>query len=474
MRKICLLLTALVAFSATAAPILVSVKDLNVERSESQLLVSFTLDASAIKLGSDREIKYLPVVSAGSDSTELPAVIIAGRNRYIQNQRHDVTADGTTLSTPGKAIAYSAAVPFRPWMERATVSLVEDQCSCGFDALSSTSADVAMLDFEHPVFTPHFTFVTPPAELNKTREAHGQAYIDFPVNKTDIDPAYRRNPEEIAKIRETIDIVRNDSDTHITDVTITGYASPESPYDNNERLAKGRSLALAEYVRNLYSFAPDIMHAGWVAENWQGLRAEIAASDLDSRDDMLAIIDDSSLDPDARESRIKSLFPDTYKFLLDNVYPGLRRSDYKIDYVVRSYTSVDEIKHVMATAPQKLDLHEIYVVANTLTPGSDEYREAFELAVRMFPDNTDANLNMAAIALQREEYTRAASYLAKAGDSPRAIYARGVLAYKTGNRDEGLRLITDAANRGLAEADDALQQIDRVENAGSGVRLILK
>ena len=340
---------------------------------------------------------------------------------YIQNERHNSVPAPGLISRAGKSVSYSAVVPYREWMESSRLMLMEDECNCGFSAGTASGSDLATLDFAERVFAPRFVLVTPPAEIVKTRSEKGSAYVDYPVNQTVITPTYRRNPEELARIRATIDVVARDPDASITSVKITGFASPEGSYANNERLAKGRSASLAGYVRGLYSFAPDIMHTDWVAENWQGLREYVATSSLPDAQDLLAIIDDTSLEPDAREWRLKSRYPDDYAYLLKNVYPGLRRSDYTVHYTVRSYVSPEEIKQVMATAPQKLSLNEIYVAANTMQPDSDEYREAFELAVRLFPDDPVANLNMAAIALGRDELHPAASYLAKAGNSPRAV-----------------------------------------------------
>ena len=55
----------------------------------------------------------------------------------------------------------------------------------------------------------------------------------------------------------------------ITSLSIKGYASPEGPYANNERLAKGRTEALVDYVRNLYSFPAGLATTSWEAEDWQ-------------------------------------------------------------------------------------------------------------------------------------------------------------------------------------------------------------
>ncbi len=463
MRSISTLLMAMAAFAATASPASVTVKDLHVERTESSLVVSMDLDATGLKLKSDREIKYMPVITNGTERTELPVVVVAGRNRYIQNERHSTPAAPGILSRDGKTISYSAVIPYETWMEESRVVLMEDECNCGLITGVADESELAQLDFVERVFAPQFVFVTPPAELVKTRSAKGSAYIDFPVNQTVITPTYRRNPEELAKIRQTIDIVANDPDSRITSVEIVGFASPEGSYANNERLAKGRSAALADYVRGLYSFDRNVMHTSWVAENWQGLRDYVSTSSLPDTAALLLIIDDTALAPDAREWRLKSKYPEDYAFLLKDVYPGLRRSDYTVDYVVRSFVSVEEIKEVMATAPQKLSLNEIYVVANSLEPDTDAYREAFELAVRMYPDDPIANLNMAAVALRRDELPAAEGYLAKAGDSPRATYARGVLAAKQGDMTTAATLLQQAADAGIAEATDAIGQLRKMK-----------
>lgn len=459
MRSLSTLLMATALSGATAAPVAVTVNDVKVERSESSLVVSMDLDASGLKVKSDREIRYLPVITDGNRRAELPVVVVAGRNRFIQNERHGSVAAPDILTRAGHTIPYSAVVPYEEWMQSSRLVLMEDECDCGFSTGMAAESDLATLDFVERVFAPRFVMVTPPAELVKTRSAKGSAYVDFPVNQTVISPAYRRNPEELAKIRQTIDAVATDPDSRVTSVEIVGFASPEGSYALNERLACGRSASLADYVRGLYSFPADVMHTAWVAENWQGLRDYVASSTLPDAKELLTVIDDSSLAPDAREWRLKSKYPEAYAYLLKNVYPGLRRSDYTVDYTVRSYVSPDEIKRVMATAPQKLSLNEIYVAANTMEPDSAPYREAFELAVRMYPDDPVANLNMAAIALRRDELPAAARYLAKAGTSPRAVYARGVLAAKQGKYAEALRLLQSAAGSGIPEATDAIGQL---------------
>ena len=110
--------------------------------------------------------------------------------------------------------------------------------------------------------------------------AEGSAFIDFPVNRTEIHESYRNNTAELNKILATIDAIRNDADTRILAVTIKGYASPEGPYERNVELSKGRTETLKEYVRRQYSFPDGLLSTDYEPEDWQGLERYVAHSEL--------------------------------------------------------------------------------------------------------------------------------------------------------------------------------------------------
>ena len=436
------------------------VTNLSVERTDNSLLVNMTLDLTGLKLKSDREITFIPVITAGDSVVELPQVIAAGRNRYIQHQRHNDIDEGATLTRAGHTIDYQAIVPYRRWMADAMLSMAEDECGCGLSLGSPSTSDLAQLDFRERTFAPQWAYVTPRVEARKERSAKGSAYIDFRVNRTDIDPAYRRNPQELAGIRDTIDLIKNDPDSRIERITITGYASPDGPYDNNARLAEGRTKALTGYVRGLYDFSPEVLRSASVAEDWDGLRRWVEQSSIDNRDALLDIIALSDITPDAREWKIKSKYPAQYRYLLENVYPALRHSDYTIDYVVSSFTDPEKIAEVMARDPRKLSLHEMYLLARSIPGDSARFREVFEVAVRLYPDAPEANLNAAVTALSFDDLDNAARYLPKAGDSAEAVYARGILAAKQGDCTSARNLLVKASQMGLAKADAAIKSLD--------------
>ncbi|MEB0272998.1 hypothetical protein QN388_25645, partial [Pseudomonas sp. 5B4] len=62
----------------------------------------------------------------------------------------------------------------------------------------------------------------------------------------------------------------------VTCITLHGYASPESPYDNNVRLARGRTASLMQHLQRAYRLPATLFRTSFTAEDWQNLRAFIA------------------------------------------------------------------------------------------------------------------------------------------------------------------------------------------------------
>ena len=208
---------------------------------------------------------------------------------------------------------------------------------------------------------------------------------------------------------------------------------------------------------NRYGLADSLFAVDSEPENWEGLRAYVAGSSLADKEGILEIID-SKDEPDAKERRLRSAYPHAYRTLLADCYPGLRRSDYRIDYVIRGFNA-DEAKQVIRTRPQNLSLQEMFAVAQTYRPGSPEFIEVFQIAVQYYPTDPVANLNAANALLEQGLAQQAMPYLMKAGDSPQAANARGVALRMLERYDEAVRWLHQASEAGLEEAQANLSGI---------------
>lgn len=442
----------------------VKVGKLDIARTEGNLFVSMDVDVSGLELKMNREMVLTPVLYGGSDTLRLPEMIIAGRNRYFVHQRNDSLPNELLVRRTKRdtLISYRAVVPFKGWMARASLKMDEGECGCQCEELVSAGEMLTTLDFQPDQFKPVFVYLAPEAEAEKIREVKGSAYIDFPVNRTYINENYRDNYVELQKIRNTIDVVRNDADTRITAVSIKGYASPEGSYANNTRLAKGRTAALKEYVRKLYEFPDTLIATDYEPEDWEGLKRYVETSDLPNREGILKLLG-NDMKPDPKEAELKKRYPADYAYLYRNIYPGLRHSDYVVQYHVRTFTDVAEIRKLVTTEPQKLSLQEFYLAALDCVPGSDEYNEIFAVAVRMFPEDETANLNAANTAMGLGDLKSAEKYLAKAGTSAEAVYARAVFAALNADYDQAMSLFKSAADQGIRQAETALKQIEEMK-----------
>lgn len=467
MKTICLYsLLSLLPLAPAAAqgvqrlPSGATVNDVTISKQRDSVVIRMNVGLSNVEVARNRSILITPLLYAGHEREWLPVIQVMGRRQYIYHQRngeslyaeHPYAVVKREKGTR-QEINYRIALPYRQWMERAEFAVTEDDCGCGEVSQGSRTL-LVQADLR---FIPRLAYISPKAETRKTRALSGEAYLDFPVNHTVIRPEYRQNKAELQKIQATIDTIRTDKDIRITQISLCGYASPEGGYASNVRLAEGRTEALKTYLIKEYGFSTDLIRAEAGGENWGGLRRYVQQSSLADKEALLDIID-SADEPDPKEYRIRANYPETYRTLLQDCYPALRRTDYTIDYVIRGF-NVEEAKEVIKTRPQNLSLQEMFAVAQTYQPGSEEFNHVFDVAVRMYPEDPIANLNAANALLERGEAQQALKRLEKAGGTPQADNARGAALIMLERYDEAQTYLERAAKAGVSEAEQNLSYI---------------
>lgn len=466
-RILITIITAISVNTALMAQVVmdgITIYDGGLNRNDQIMTVNMDLNLSEFDLSANEAVLLTPVIKKDTLSQALPPLGFYGRNRYFYYARNDKSMTEGSEETIYRDkdmpdhLPYIINVPFEEWMQGADLMLEEKVYGCCGKIIEERNC---MLD-RYLVYQPTYVYIKPPkVEKAKSRFVEGNAYVDYPVSETIIYPDYHNNRTELAKIKGMIDSVKFDKDVTITSLYIKGFASPESSYANNTRLAKGRTEAIKEYVLNLYDMSDNLIVTDFEPENWAGLREYVATSDLAHKDNIIQIIDRDE-EPDRKEWLIKSRYKDDYRFLLQNCYPFLRRTYYRIEYEIHSFTDVEHIKELVKTRPQKLNLDEFYLAAENLEPESAEFQEVFDVAVRMYPEDKIANLNAANVAMQRKDFKSAAGFIERAGDSPEAVYAKGVYEALQGNYTEAGKYFTNAEKLGIKEAAAALEVITQL------------
>jgi outer membrane protein OmpA-like peptidoglycan-associated protein len=304
------------------------------------------------------------------------------------------------------------------------------------------------------------TYITPEEEKIKRREISDEAYLIFQVNRTELRQDLGNNMSELTKITKSIDFVKEEPDVDVDRIFITGFASPEGTEQGNIRLSEGRSKAVKDYVKVLYRFEESMFVVRSNGENWDGLAKALERTTLSEQEklDIADIISISNVT--TRKSRLKAYKGGRpYQYLLSEIYPSLRRTDYKIEYTVPQF-SLERGKQLIGTKPQMLSQYEMYQIANSYPQGSPEFARALETAVSLYPNDLTANINAAAVALKRNELERAASYLEKFKSDPKAYNNLAILYALQGKEQEARMYFKLALENGDPKAADNLEKMN--------------
>ena len=437
----------------------VMIRNFQVAQTEGKTVVSLDFVLDSLAVPSNRYRAFTPVIIS-PDSTQIDrmkTLIITGRRQEIIFERDGVDAlyADNYVKVPREkgepqTYSYTDAVERQSWHNGSSVYMECDLCGCG-DQKKNELAYLGDLTPPDPYDLINLADIVP-APSKKERNLHGSAYITFVVDKWEVKPDYMNNRREIRKITDTLDVMVADPNVSVRQVKIHGWASPENPYEHNKMLAENRAKSLTTYVSKLYNLPASVFApAEATPENWIGLRMaveEMPEEILPHKQQILDIIADLTLQPDPKELKIKQLYPAEYRYLLQNVYPGLRRSDYDISFNFSDFT-LEQAQEIYKTKPYQLSLRELWDVAQTMEPYSHEYNKVMQQAVNVYPDAPEALVNLANVAIRQKDLLKAESLLERAGDSAEALNTRAVIAIIQQRYSDANTLLQQAAAKGL-------------------------
>ncbi len=443
------------------------------QQKDSMLHLEIVMNAYDADISSRKALLLTPTIRTNSVDSALSPIFIAGKNRTKADRRKAYFKDSLPYETPyitvkphtdsSAEIHYVYDFTYQPWMQNARIELKEETYGCAGckgdvqNWIYLTNIQNQNSNLQTIKGKPVLSYIRPKAEAVKTRYLEGRAYLDFPVNKSNISTDFRNNFKELSKILNAINQLRETPNAEINKITLQGFASPEGDYKNNERLADERSQALKNYLQKEYGYPNKMFKVSYVVEDWPHLRQLLNASGLPDKEEIINIIDNVQ-NFDAREDSIKALRGgEVYKTLLQNYYPQLRHVDYKLSYTIRAF-SVEEGKKIIKKHPGQMSLNEMFLVANTYTEGSEEFNQVFDIAVRMYPGDTIANINAAAIALEKNDLKSAHKYLDSYQNTAASWNNQGVLYMLENNPAKAKEYFLKAKDKGSREAIQNLTQ----------------
>ena len=446
---------------------------------EGTLFLSLPLALSAHGLEPAEVLRLTPVVVSNREPNLRAAfapLILMGPKRVILTDRMADARREIPFLTPEpretvvpargevRSYSYEHAFGMEEWMKDASLLLVAESWGCANCKglrQEMTLSDKIYTEPYKPAF--RLAYVTPPVEPVKARAEKHTATFNFKVARHELLRNYKNNAAEFAQVDKVVgDVVRN-PDFTLTRLTIDGYASPEGRFESNRALAQRRANSFAAYLEETFGIDPARFAVNGHGEDWIGLEEAVRSSDLPLADRILDIIRTVS-NPDARDGRIRALDGGkTYNRLLQELYPPLRRTVYTLAYNIRSFT-VEEGREVIKRDPKLLSLNEMYLVANSYPKGSDEFKEVFDIAVRLYPDQPVAILNAAAAEIEAGAYAPAIDRLRKLPEEPAALNNLAVALALSGDLDAARPLLQKAIAAGSPEAAHNLEELEKATN----------
>lgn len=457
------------------------------------LHIELLLNLDDTKAGNTEAYRFTPVLRSAGRFQELPAVVVSGRRRARADHRQQALQPASGYIPPYRtlyarnrkdSINYHVSVAYSPWMEHASLVLMREQRDCcrmkilGVEPLIAdlavnspfkvpqgqitSSQEQAMIPQEQinvpqvieerretvtdhrkmkssPECVPYaectamVTYLTPEMETQKHRSESATLYIDYPTGIYDVRRDFHNNRSELEKLDSLMRPLTKGNLASISDISICGYASPDGTYKDNEILASNRARCFKEYMCAMYAPGHGLYKVSSVPEDWDGLVELLQRHPMKHGDEVLSLIARVGIF-EGREKQLMDMYGGSvYRELLKDYFPQLRRIRVTVGYEARAF-NIEEAASLIYTHPRLLSLQEMYRVAAFYRPGTEQYREVYEIAAYHFPDDALANINAASAVIMAGDPVSARQYLGKVEDDPRAWNDFGVLAYLEGDR----------------------------------------
>lgn len=315
-----------------------------------------------------------------------------------------------------------------------------------------------------------------PDSFQRVKAQKQEAEIKFLINQANLRKSEMKNNSVKEFVQMLKKINRDKEGLNIKNVEVAAYASPEGGVKFNDKLASKRQNTSEKYVKQTLKktkVSTDI-DARYTAQDWDGFQKLVAASNLQDKDVILRVLS-MYQDPQEREQQIRNMSAG-FRELADGILPELRRSRLIINYETIG-RSDDQIKEQYNADPTKLSADELLYAA-ALEDNADKKEAIYKKTAEIYPNDSRAFNNVAALEFAKGNNDAAKEYLAKAvnakSDAAEANANKGLVALLEGNTAEAQNHIAKATgandlNKALGALNIANGKYAQAEQNFNGV-----
>lgn len=343
--------------------------------SDDSVRIELTIRAKDIAIPTEQALTLIPSLHFKGKQVSLPPVVFSGNRRARFDRREETVNPDRNKPVPYHTwvcsrrrndyeLRYAVSLPYASWMEHASLRLKQVSRDCCTEILLADDVLTADIALPSPCVSVRDTVVvaavppvvkevtavkevanikesvkpllstpTPKSEPRERRIAV-TLYIDYPRGGSRVDPAYGNNYIELKKVDNLLVPLLGDYNVSIQEIRVTGYASPDGAYYDNEALAKARSLSFRSYLAKSYGLQEYPFRTAWVAEDWEGLRQLLKGKPYEK--EACRIINTYGIFENRERHLMDLQGRQPYRDMLENLFPKLRRIELNILYNERN------------------------------------------------------------------------------------------------------------------------------------------
>ena len=365
--------------------------------------------------------------------------------------------DQTISYQLGGHYTMKASYPYEAAMQKSELYLTFDaklgKKQVDVPAIKVADGVIATSELYHRTLTSAQPSVAADA-FQRVVEQKQEANIKFLIQQAEL----RKSELQNNSVQEFVDLLKRISadreNMMLGNIEVSAYASPDGGFALNEKLANKRQQNTEGFVKQQMKqtkVEADV-EANYTAQDWEGFQQLVQASDIQDKDVILRVLS-MYKDPQEREQQIKNM-SHGFKELADGILPELRRARLTINYETLGRDD-DAIFSQIKSDPSKLSVEEL-IYASSIAETPSEQENILKTTTRIYPKETRAYNNLAALAYNKGNYEEAQRYLAQAvGNGAACSEAKanqGLLALQSGDVKAAENYIGQAGNaNGLAE-----------------------
>ena len=365
--------------------------------------------------------------------------------------------DQTISYQLGGHYTMKASYPYEAAMQKSELYLTFDaklgKKQVDVPAIKVADGVIATSELYHRTLTSAQPSVAADA-FQRVVEQKQEANIKFLIQQAEL----RKSELQNNSVQEFVDLLKRISadreNMMLGNIEVSAYASPDGGFALNEKLANKRQQNTEGFVKQQMKqtkVEADV-EANYTAQDWEGFQQLVQASDIQDKDVILRVLS-MYKDPQEREQQIKNM-SHGFKELADGILPELRRARLTINYETLGRDD-DAIFSQIKSDPSKLSVEEL-IYASSIAETPAEQESILKTTTRIYPKETRAYNNLAALAYNKGNYEEAQRYLAQAvGNGAACSEAKanqGLLALQSGDVKAAENYIGQAGNaNGLAE-----------------------